>query len=57
MMWTLIILAVSLNDPMDIPGRVTLNFDTEVACKSAQATIDYKMKFKNYKIISVCQKN
>lgn len=55
-MWLLIILAVHTQDPKDVPGRVTLEFYTEQECLAAQRTIQYQLKFPQFKVVSQCQK-
>jgi len=55
-MWLLIILAVHTQDPKDVPGRVTLEFPTQAECIAAQRTIDWQLKFPQFKVVSQCQK-
>ena len=55
-MWILIILAVHLNDPKDIPGKVTLEFPTQVECERAKSTMTSSLKFESFKVISQCQR-
>lgn len=55
-MWILIILAVHVNDVEDIPGKISLQFKTEQECIQAQSTIEYNLKFKQFKVISECKK-
>jgi hypothetical protein len=55
-MWLLIILAVHINDPKDIPGRVTLEFPTQTACEQARVSMNSWLKFDSFKVISQCQK-
>ena len=55
-MWLLIILAVNINNPVDQPGRVTIEFDTEQACVRAQHSVKYQFKFEGFKVQSQCQK-
>jgi hypothetical protein len=55
-MWLLIILAVHVNDPKDVPGRVTLEFPTQVECDRAKSTITSWLKFESFKITSQCQR-
>jgi hypothetical protein len=53
-MWLLIILAVHTQDPKDVPGRVTLEFETQAECIAAQRTIDWQLKFPQFKVVSQC---
>jgi hypothetical protein len=56
-MWVLLILAVSINNSSDIPGRVSIKFDTEQECIKAKKSIEYKLKFESFKVISECHKS
>jgi hypothetical protein len=56
-MWILLILAVHIHNTEDIPGRVSLKFDTEQQCLKAKETMSYKLKFDNFKVISECRKS
>jgi hypothetical protein len=55
-MWWLIIIAVHINDPSDIPGRVELSFHDQQSCESAMSTIKYYLKFKSFKVEAKCEK-
>jgi hypothetical protein len=55
-MWLLIILSVHINDPKDIPGKVTLEFPTQAECERAKSTMTSWLKFDSFKIISQCKK-
>jgi hypothetical protein len=55
-MWLLIILSVHINDPKDIPGKVTLEFPTQAECERAQSTMTSWLKFDSFKITSQCKK-
>jgi hypothetical protein len=55
-MWLLIILAVHQMDPKDVPGRVTLEFRTEQECLAAQHSLQYQLKFPQFRVIAQCQK-
>jgi hypothetical protein len=56
MMWILIILAVHVNNPKDIPGQVTLEFPTQQACEQARTTMTSWLKFDSFKVIAQCKK-
>lgn len=56
MTWLLILIAVNINNPKDIPGRVQLEFNNERACIEALNTIEYEFKFKQFKIEAMCIK-
>jgi hypothetical protein len=55
-MWVLILLAVNINDAKDIPGKITLEFPTQIECERAQSTVTSWLKFDSFKIVSKCQK-
>lgn len=55
-MWVLIILAVHINNPDDTPGKVTIKFDTEQQCIKAKDTLEYKLKFDSFKVVTQCKK-
>mgnify|MGYP003342349911 CR=1 FL=1 len=55
-MWILIILAVHVNDPSDIPGKVNLEFKTLEECENTRKSVDWWIKFKSYKVETLCQK-
>lgn len=55
-MWILILLAVKISDPADIPGKVTLEFPTEQACQASLKTMTYWLKFDSFKVTGSCQK-
>lgn len=55
-MWLLIILAVHINDPNDVPGKVELHFPDQHSCESAASTMKYYLKFKSFKVEAKCQK-
>jgi hypothetical protein len=55
-MWVLIILAVAINDPKDIPGRVTIEFPTLQECERARSTMTSWLKFSNFKVEGKCQR-
>ena len=55
-MWLLIILAVNINNPKDIPGRVSVEFATAQACEQARESVKYWFKFEGFRVQSQCQK-
>ena len=56
-MWILLILAVNINNPSDVPGRVLIKIDTEQQCLKARSTIEYKLKFDSFKVTSECKRH
>ena len=55
-MWLMILIAVHLKDPKDIPGRVTLEFPTQASCEQSLESMTYWLKFDNFKVEGKCQK-
>lgn len=55
-MWILILLAISINNPSDTPGRITVEFKSKQECEDALKTVTYSLKYKSYKIESSCEK-
>jgi hypothetical protein len=55
-MWLLILLSVSVTNPNDIPGKVTLEFETEQQCHKAKESMTYWLKFDTFKVTAECVK-
>ena len=55
-MWLMILIAVHVNDPKDIPARVTLEFANQAACEQAQQSLQYWVKFDSFKVEAKCAK-
>jgi hypothetical protein len=55
-MWLMMLIAVHINNPNDIPGRITLQFQTQQQCEQTLQTITYWLKFDQFKIEGKCQK-
>ena len=55
-MWILIIAAVNVANPQDVPGRVTLEFGTQQQCQAALSTMTGWVKFPQFRIEGQCQK-
>jgi hypothetical protein len=55
-MWFLILIAVHVNNPNDIPGRVSMQFATQEECERARSTVSSWLKFSNFKVVSECKK-
>lgn len=55
-MWLMILIAVHINDPKDIPGRITLQFQTQQQCEQVSQSMTYWLKFENFKVEAKCQK-
>jgi len=55
-MWILLLLSVSITNPNDIPGKITLEFETEQQCQAARQSMTYWLKFDNFKVTAECLK-
>jgi hypothetical protein len=55
-MWILILLAININNPRDIPGKISLEFNSLEACIESVNSLQYNLKFKNYRIEAQCIK-
>lgn len=55
-MWILLLLAVNIHNGKDIPGRIELEFKTQDSCLYSLNTLQYELKFKNFKIEAQCIK-
>ncbi len=55
-MWALLLIAVHINNPNDIPGRVELNFQSQQSCQQALDTLKWSLKFDSFKIVGKCEK-
>ena len=55
-MWILLIIAVHINNPNDVPGRIQLQFSTQQACEQARASMTSWLKFDSFKVVAECKK-
>jgi len=55
-MWLLMLIAVHTTNPDDIPGRVTIEFPTEEACRASLKSMTYWLKFDSFKVTGKCEK-
>ena len=55
-MWLLIIMSISITNPSDIPGIVTIDYRTEQECQAAIASMTYWLKFDSFKVQAQCVK-
>ena len=55
MKWLLILLCVSINNSNDVPGRLTLEFDTKQQCEASLKTMTYNLKFDTFKVVGNCE--
>lgn len=54
-MWIMIIIAVHINNPTDIPGRVEIEMPSLEICQDSLKSIKSWIKFTNFKITAICQ--
>jgi len=50
------ILSLNVNNPNDIPGVLTLDFETEQQCQIAKESMTYWLKFDTFKVTAECLK-
>jgi len=55
-MWILMLIAVHISDPKDIPARIQIPFESSAACEYAKANMTYWIKFDQFKVTSECKK-
>jgi hypothetical protein len=55
-MWMLLLIAVHINNPRDIPATVQIPFESQAACEHAKSNMTYWIKFENFKVIGECKK-
>jgi hypothetical protein len=55
-MWLMMLIAVHINNPNDIPGRISLQFQTQQQCEQTLQTMTYWLKFDQFKVEGKCQK-
>jgi hypothetical protein len=56
MMWLMILIAVHINNPKDIPGRVELQLPSQQICEQTLTTMKWQLKFENFKVVGECRK-
>lgn len=56
MEWILLLTAMHINNPNNIPATVSMKFDTEKACLEAKNSVEYKIKYESYKMVAECQR-
>jgi len=55
-MWSLILIAVHINNPSDIPGRIEMSFQDKGLCEQTLQTMTFWLKFSQFKIEGKCVK-
>ena len=54
-MWLMILIAVHVNNPDDIPGKIILQFQTQQQCEQTLKSMTYWLKFNSFKIEGKCK--
>ena len=52
----MILIAVHINNPNDVPGKITLEFPDQQSCETSLRSLRYKLKFDSFKVEGKCQK-
>ena len=52
----MILIAVHINNPNDVPGKITLEFQTQQQCEQSLQSMTYWLKFDKFKVFGKCQK-
>lgn len=55
-MWLMILIAVHINNPKDIPGKIVLEFPNQISCEQSLQSMTYWLKFDSFKVEGKCQK-
>ena len=55
-MWTLILIAMHINNPSDQPGRIEIEFKDRASCEFSLASMKFELKFKSFKVEGECRK-
>lgn len=53
----LILICVSINNPNDVPGIITMIHKSQEDCEKSLSTMTYWLKFNSFKIDGKCVKN
>lgn len=52
----MILVAVHMNNPTDVPGRITLEFEKQEQCEKVLNTMTYWLKFDSFKVEGHCKR-
>jgi hypothetical protein len=55
-MWALILIAVHINNPKDIPGKIELQVPNQQQCEQILSTLKWSLKFDSFKVEGRCIK-
>lgn len=53
-MWLLIVIAVHVNNPADVPGMVEIQMPSQQTCEQALSSLKYELKFQSFKVEAKC---
>jgi hypothetical protein len=54
-MWWLILVAVHVNNASDVPGVIEVAVASQAACEKSLQSLQYKLKFSQFKIVGRCE--
>lgn len=54
MIWILLLTAMHVDNPKDVPATMQFEVETEERCIALANTFKYELKFKQYKIEASC---
>ena len=54
-MWVLIIFAVNISNPADVPARIVLDMPSIHMCEQTLDSMRYTLKYSSYRIEGRCQ--
>jgi hypothetical protein len=52
----MILIAVHIHNPKDIPGKIELQFPSQQICEQALTTMKWQLKFESFKVVGECKK-
>ena len=52
----MILIAVSINDPKDVPAKVVLEFADQATCEQSLRSMSYWVKFDSFRVEGRCAK-
>lgn len=53
----LVLMAVHVSNPNDVPGKAYLTFDSMKECERVLSTLEFDLKFKSFEVVGQCQKS
>lgn len=55
-MWVLLLIAVHVSNPNDIPAKLWLEFDSQELCEKTLSSMSFWVKFSQFKVAGSCSK-